>query len=59
MVVHCLVHRKILGDCCKGQVHTTSVESFAPVCYLKNPLRAGTQTAVLISHRVRLAVLVN
>lgn len=36
-----------------------SVESFAPVCYLCNPLRVGTGTAVLISHHISLAVLVN
>lgn len=36
-----------------------SVESFAPVCYLHNPLRVGTETAVLISHHINLAVLVN
>lgn len=36
-----------------------SVESFAPVCYLRNPLRVGTETAVLISHHINLAVLVN
>lgn len=36
-----------------------SVESFAPVCYLCNPLRVGTETAVLIPHHISLDVLVN
>lgn len=36
-----------------------SVEPFAPVCYLCNPLGVGTETAVLISHHISLAVLVN
>lgn len=36
-----------------------SVECFAPVCYLHNSLRVGTETAVLISHRINSAVLVN
>lgn len=36
-----------------------SVESSAPVCYLCNPLRAGTETAVLISHHISLVVVVN
>lgn len=30
-----------------------------PVCHLCNPLRVGTETAVLISHHINLAVLVN
>lgn len=53
------VLREVLGDGCKCQAHAPSVESFAPVCYLCNPLRVGTETAVLISHHISLAVLVN
>lgn len=40
-----------------ANVHTTSVGSFATVCYLKSPLSIGTETVVLISYHIHLAVL--